>query len=107
MLFEAHWHVAPNPAVSLIWEPEPGWPFMYTYNLTSDVDELYSLAGNNWTNLARQPEMADVKSAMIRELGRVLSRDPRWRCYWHPLRLDKHQFFAADDTDMQMFVPTE
>ena len=28
MLFEAHWHVAPNPAVSLIWEPEAGRPFM-------------------------------------------------------------------------------
>ena len=51
--------------------------------------------------------MRAIRSAMIRELGRVLSGDPRWRCYWHPLRLDRPEYFAADGADMQMFVPTE
>ena len=105
VLFEAHWHVAPNPAVSLIWEPQPAQSYMYTYNLTSDVDELYDLADMSYRNLARDPQLAEVKGAMIRELGRVLSGDPRWRCYWHPFRLDKYAYFPGDSTDMQMFVP--
>ena len=78
---------------------------MYTYNLTSEVDELYDLADAEGRNLARQEGMSGIKSAMIRELGRVLSADPRWRCYWHPLRLDKHDIVGQEPADMQMFVP--
>lgn len=107
ILFEAHWHVAPNPAVSLIREHAPQRPFMYTYNLTSEVDELYDLRDPASPNLAGHPHYAQVREGMIRELGRIVSGDPRWRCYWHPLRLDHYPLFAGDDTDMQMFVPKE
>ncbi len=105
LLFEAHWHVAPNPCVALIWEPQPGRLYMYAYNLTSDVDELYDLADPAYRNVATSPEFASVKMQMIRELGRVLRADPRWRCYWHPFRLDKYAHFRDDATDMQMFRP--
>lgn len=110
ILFECHWHVAPNPAVSLIWTwPETGRPLMYTYNLTSDVDELYGLdaVGDEANrNRAADPAWAAARRASLQALAQVLSQDPRWRCYWHPLRLDKgHELELGGLGDMQMFVP--
>jgi len=106
ILFEAHWHVAPNPAVALIAELGRG-RYMYTCNLTSEVDELYDLADPAGRNLAADPALAEVKAALIRELGRVLSADPRWRCYWHPLRLDRFDLVGGGQADMQMLVPKD
>ncbi len=107
ILFEAHWHVAPNPAVALIEEPMPNQPFMYTYNLTSDVDELYDLADPGCRNLARDPGLSEIKVAMIRALAQVLSAHPRWRCYWHPMRLDKYALVGQEPADMQMVLPRD
>ena len=84
-------------------ELSPGQSYMYTYNLTSEVDEQYDLADPGYRNCAADPECAAIRQEMIRELGRVLSHDPRWRCYWHPLRLDRYAELGLQRLDTQLF----
>jgi arylsulfatase A-like enzyme len=106
LLFEACWHVAPNPAVAIQWRPEAGKLYMYTYNLTSDVDELYDLNDyEHYRNLAFDEDYRDVKRLMIEKLGSVLQADDRWRCYWHTFRVDKFHHLPSEGGDAQMFVP--
>lgn len=105
LLFEACWHVAPNPAISIQWSPGAGKLYMYTYNLTSDVDELYDLNDESYRNLASDERYRDVKHLMIEKLASVLRNDDRWRCYWHTFRVDKFHHFPPDGEDTQMFVP--
>ncbi len=113
-IFECGWHVCPNPAVSYFAQLEAGpephlregdrW-FMYTYNLTSEFDELYDLDDPSYRNLAGADEYAEVKVEMIRRLGAFLEADPRWTCYWHTFRLDKYEHLDMAQGDFQMFRP--
>lgn len=103
-IFEAGWHVAPNPAVSYFAEIG-GRHLMYTYNLTSDFDELYDLDARPCANIAGDEAEAAVKDELIRRLGAFLSSDPRWNCYWHTLRLDHYELLDLGGGDFQMFRP--
>lgn len=103
-IFEAGWHVCPNPAVALVEEIE-GRSLMYTYNLTSEFDELYDLDDRSHRNLARDDSEAGVRVEMIRRLGAFLQADARWDCYWHTFRLDHYQLLDLDGGDFQMFRP--
>ncbi len=103
-IFEAGWHVAPNPAVAYFAEID-GRCMMYTYNLTSDHDELYDLDARPMENVADTPAMADCQNEMIRRLGTFLQDDPRWNCYWHTFRLDKYELLELEGGDFQMFRP--
>jgi len=105
LLFECGWHVCPNPAVATFADLGSGCRFMYTYNLTSDWDELYDLDDHACRNLAGDPEYADAKIEMIRRLGGILEGDPRWVCYWHTFRLDKYAHLDVGKGDLQMFRP--
>ena len=86
-IFEAFWHVAPNPAVAIQHRYEDGRHFTYTFNLCDRNDELYDLNDAEFHNLAGAPEFQEVRADMIRRLWAVLRRDRRWRCYWDPMRL--------------------
>jgi|LSQX01.3.fsa_nt_gb arylsulfatase A-like enzyme len=103
-IFEAGWHVAPNPAVAYFAEIA-GRYLMYTCNLTSDHDELYDLDAQPPCNLARDPSVAELRAEMIRRLGAFLEADPRWTCYWHPFRLENYELLGVDGGDFQMFRP--
>ncbi len=105
ILFEAGWHVAPNPAISIQWSPGDGELYMYTYNLTSEVDELYDMSDKSYRNLAFDEKYRDVKQVMIERLASVIRADDRWRCYWHTFRIDKFHDLPPDGEDAQMFVP--
>ena len=107
LLFEAGWHVAPNPAIAIQWSPTAGELYMYTYNLTSEVDELYDLNDSSYRNLAFDEQYRDVKQMMIQKLASVLQADDRWRCYWHTFRIDKFHHLSSDGEDAQMFVPRD
>jgi arylsulfatase A-like enzyme len=103
-IFEAGWHVAPNPAVAYFAEVE-GHYMMYTYNLTSDHDELYDLDARPPLNVARDAGMQQIRHEMIRRLGAFLEADPRWACYWHTFRLDHYELLDLSGGDFQMFRP--
>jgi hypothetical protein len=42
---------------------------------------------------------------MLLRLAGFLKADPRWRCYWHTMRLARAEELPADDGDLQMFRP--
>ena len=104
-IFECGWHVCPNPAISLFAELAAGRRFMYTYNLTSELDELYDLDDPHYRNLAAEPAYSRPKAEMIKRLAAFVEADPRWTCYWHTLRLDKYEDLEAVGGDFQMFRP--
>jgi len=104
-LFEAGWHVAPNPAVAIQHRMPDGRHFVYTYNLTDDRDELYDLADPTYANRATDPALADVRDFMIRRMADVLRSDRRWRCYWHTMRVVHGDRVDVEPGDHQMFVP--
>jgi hypothetical protein len=78
---------------------------MYTYNLTSEFDELYDLDARPMRNLAGDEAMADLTGEMIQRLAAFLQADPRWSCYWHTFRLDKYELLELEGGDFQMFRP--
>lgn len=103
-LFECGWHVGPNPAVSLF-SGVGDRRLMYTYNLTSELDELYDLDDPTYRDHAQEASHAEAKAEMMRRLGRCLEADPRWTCYWHTFRLDKYEHLDVAEGDFQLFRP--
>ena len=103
-IFEAGWHVCPNPAVAHFAEID-GRRVMYTYNATSDLDELYDLDDRGYRNLARDDAAQELRVEMIRRLGALLQADPRWNCWWHCFRLDHYRHLDLAGGDFQMFRP--
>jgi arylsulfatase A-like enzyme len=104
-LYEACWHVAPNPAVSVQWRKSAEEHYFYTYNLTSDCDELYDLSDPTYRNLAADRRYQGVKHDMVLRLAHFLQADPRWRCYWHTMRIAKAEHLPLEPGDYQMFHP--
>jgi len=84
-----------------------GRHFLYAYNCTSTVDELYDLSSDDAVNLIDQPEYAAVRSTMIRRLGVALQADPRWSGYWTEFRLARFDALPVVQGDMQLFTITE
>ncbi|MGC9319941.1 MAG: sulfatase-like hydrolase/transferase [Armatimonadota bacterium] len=103
-IFEAGWHVCPNPAVAWFARLDDR-RLMYTYNLTSEFDELYDLDDRSYRNLAQDETMSAEKVEMIRALAAFLQSDARWTCYWHTFRLDKYELLELAGGDFQMFRP--
>ena len=104
-LFEAGWHIGPNPAVAIQARLAEDQHFLYAYNLTSDFDELYDLNDPTYRNLAGEPEFEKARLQMVRRLADFLRADPRWRCYWHTLRVDRADDLPPEEGDQQMFKP--
>ena len=82
-----------------------GRHFLYTYNLSSDIDELYNLNAVDAENLVANPEYAAEHKQMVARLGAFLEKDPRWIGYWHSLRIDHYFDLPRPTGDPQMFRP--
>lgn len=106
LLFECGWHTGVNFACATQrWDPARGH-HLYTYNLSSEVDELYDLNHTDADNLAQDPKHRTLHTEMVRRLGAFLARDPRWIGYWHSFRVDRyHQLPRQEAGDYQMFRP--
>ena len=105
LLFECGWHTGVNFACATQRWNRNGH-HLYTYNLSSDIDELYDLASPDAQNLARSPEYAKLHREMIERLGAFLENDPRWIGYWHSFRVDHYSDLPKQKPgDYQMFKP--
>ncbi|MBT3380089.1 MAG: sulfatase-like hydrolase/transferase [Lentisphaerae bacterium] len=103
-VFEAGWHVAPNPAVAINKRFEQGH-FRYVYNACSDVDELYDLDDPGFTNQIDDPACAEIRVTMRRELQEIVNNDARWRCYRQAFELTRYEDLEQRAGDGQMFIP--
>ncbi|MCD6404400.1 MAG: sulfatase-like hydrolase/transferase [Planctomycetes bacterium] len=104
-LYEAFWHVAPNPAIAIQWRKSSSEHYFYVCNLTDNCDELYDLNDTSHPNLAGEVSLKGVRATMITRMYEFLRADPRWRCYLYPFRLVHSDILPQEEGDQQMFRP--
>jgi arylsulfatase A-like enzyme len=103
-LFECGWHTGVNFACGMQARLN-GRHFLYSYNTSSEIDELYDLDSADAENLAANPEYAAIHKQMVARLGAFLEKDPRWIGYWHSFRVDHYFDLPRPQGDPQMFRP--
>jgi hypothetical protein len=81
-----------------------GHRYLYSYNCTSEVDELFDLdSGEHAVNLIAVPDSARVRKELIQSLGSALQTDPRWASYWAEFRIARFSDLPRTEGDMQLF----
>jgi len=104
LLFFGGWHVGVNFDCGIQYRASDGRRYLYSYNCTSKVDELFDLDAEDATNLIGKPECAKVRSEVIDRLGAALQSDPRWLGYWAEFRIAKFKDLPKTAGDMQLFA---
>lgn len=104
LLFFGGWHVGVNFDCGIQHRAADGNRYLYSYNCTSEVDELYDLDSEDAVNLIHSPALADVRLEMIRALGAALQSDPRWIGYWAEFRIARFASLPPEQGDMQLFT---
>lgn len=102
LLFFGGWHVGVNFDCGIQHKAANGHRYLYSYNCTSTVDELFDLDRDEAVNCIGDPELAEIRTEMIRELGAALSSDPRWTGYWSEFRLAHYADLPREQGDMQL-----
>jgi arylsulfatase A-like enzyme len=104
LLFFGGWHVGVNFDCGIQRRAQDGRRYLYSYNCTSRVDELFDLDSEDATNLIQSPEHAKVRLELIRSLGAALQSDPRWAGYWSEFRIARFDDLPQAQGDMQLFT---
>ena len=104
LLFFGGWHVGVNFDCGIQYRAQDGRRYLYSYNCTSQVDELFDLDSEDATNLIQSPEHAKVLKEAIRSLGAALEADPRWAGYWAEFRIARFDDLPLEQGDMQLFT---
>lgn len=107
LLFFGGWHVGVNFACGIQHRFADGRHFLYSYNCTSTVDELFDLNSNDASNLIGDEKYATVREEMIHRLGKALQADRRWSGYWTEFRLARYASLPQAAGDMQMVNPAD
>jgi hypothetical protein len=81
LMFQAGWQITGNPACGTVRRQPDGSSHMYVYNVASATDELYDMNDSDPQNLAHTPEHREVRIEMVRRMGELVRKDPRFRCY--------------------------
>ena len=100
LIFSCGWHVGVNFACGIQRWDRNGSHHLYSYNASSQIDELYDLNAVEAENLAQEPAQAALRKEMIDRLGALLQSDERWGGYWSPYRVEK--FFELPRTSGSM-----
>ena len=104
LLFFGGWHVGVNFDCGIQHRASDGRRYLYSYNCTSRVDELFDLDSEDATNLIDKPEYAQLRREVIQRLGTALQSDPRWLGYWAEFRIAKFSELPKSEGDMQLFT---
>jgi arylsulfatase A-like enzyme len=105
LIFSCGWHIGVNFACGIQKWEQSGEHYLYSYNPSSRVDELYDLNSPDAENLAQKEAYANVRRDMIERLGKALQRDPRWLGYWAGFRVDNFFEIPTVSGDMQLVEP--
>lgn len=104
LLFFGGWHVGVNFDCGIQHRAADGRRYLYSYNCTSQIDELFDLDSDDATNLIGKPELASVRKELIRRLGAALQSDPRFLGYWAEFRIARYRDLPKIQGDEQLFV---
>lgn len=103
LLFFGGWHVGVNFDCGIQHRAADGRRYLYSYNCTSKVDELFDLDSDDATNLSQSPQHAEIRKELILRLGAALQADPRWVGYWAEFRIAHYGDLPRQTGDMQLF----
>jgi arylsulfatase A-like enzyme len=104
LLFFGGWHVGVNFDCGIQRRAADGHRYLYSYNCTSQVDELFDLDSEDAVNLIDNPQYAKVRKELIQALGAALQTDPRWSGYWAEFRIARFNDLPRTAGDMQLFT---
>lgn len=104
LLFFGGWHVGVNFDCGIQHRATDGHRYLYSYNCTSQVDELFDLDSEDAVNLINSPNHVEVRKDLIRHLGAALQSDPRWTGYWAEFRIARFHELPRTSGDMQLFT---
>ena len=104
LLFFGGWHVGVNFACGIQHRGSDGHRYLYSYNCTSTMDELYDMDSEDAVNLIDSPDHKRVREELIRRLGAALEGDPRWIGYWSEFRIARFSSLPKEAGDMQLFT---
>ncbi|MFP5236698.1 MAG: sulfatase-like hydrolase/transferase [Acidobacteriota bacterium] len=104
LLFFGGWHVGVNFDCGIQHRAADGRRYLYSYNCTSTVDELFDLDSPDAVNLIDHPHYAHIRTEMIHVLGAALQADPRWIGFWSEFRLAHFDDLPKTEGDMQLFT---
>jgi arylsulfatase A-like enzyme len=104
LLFFGGWHVGVNFDCGIQHLASDGHRYLYSYNCTSPVDELYDLDSEDAVNLIDSSAHREIRQELIRRLGAALQSDPRWTGYWAEFRIARYADLPKTVGDMQLFT---
>jgi arylsulfatase A-like enzyme len=104
ILFFGGWHVGVNFDCGIQRLAADGHRYLYSYNCTSQVDELFDLDSEDAVNLIASQKHAKVREELIQSLGSALQADPRWEGYWAEFRIARFNDLPRTKGDMQLFA---
>lgn len=104
LLFFGGWHVGVNFDCGIQHRAADGRRYLYSYNCTSPVDELFDLDSEDAINLIGKPELAPVRKELVERLGAALQSDSRFLGYWAEFRIARYHDLPKSRGDMQLFA---
>lgn len=104
LLFFGGWHVGVNFNCGIQRSAADGRRYLYCYNCTSEVGELFDPESEDATNLIHSPAHVGVRKELIQYLGTALRSDPRWAGYWAEFRIARFEDLPRTQGDMQFYT---
>ena len=102
VMFDVWNHVVPNPCVGRIFS-FAGSEYLFSYNTTSDIDELYTVTGEGQLeNLIHSKP--SLRWAALQAMFDALSNDPRWDIYQCYFKLEYSRELQLKPVDNQKFI---
>jgi hypothetical protein len=105
ILFEIWNHVIPNPAIGMVFAAADGNRYMFTFNASDDLDELYLLdREKKLRNLIYEKSKSAILQEAIEKMDEFLERDRRWFGYSNFFKLDYAEKLGKPSGDRQWFL---
>lgn len=104
LLCEIWSHVMPNPAIGMIFRASDEQIYMFTYNCSDSVDELYLIDQSKYpANLYNEQKCQPIVQEAVRKMDAVFAADTRWRSYLNFIRLEYAELLGITGGDRQHF----
>ena len=105
IMFDIWNHVVPNPAVGILFKASDNNCYLYSYNTTHEIDELYDISIlSELKNLYGEPHYNLVYKEALNLMNRYLSHDERWEIYKGYFQLENAEKLNLPPLDTQKFL---
>ena len=105
ILTEVWSHAIPNPCVGIVISASDESSYLYSFNASDEIDELYSLeSGAPLVNLWLDTAFRGIQDEALNRLYEQTKQDVRWRGYKAFLELTHAERISGIGGDRQLFV---